>query len=110
MTADEEQQIVMQLILKSGKAQSQAMAAITAAKAGQMQVAADDMTEAEQQLAAGHQAQTDLLAEASGEDLAPSLLMVHAQDHLSMAMMAIELGKEIIDVYKRLDNPNDKTK
>ncbi len=38
-----------------------------------------------------HDAQSDLLsAEADGKDLAYSILMVHAQDHLTMALMCMK--------------------
>ena len=51
-----------------------------------------------------HDAQTDLLsAEADGKDLAYSILMVHAQDHLTMALMYERLASEFISVYKEMN-------
>ena len=41
--------------------------------------------------------------EADGKDLAYSILMVHAQDHLTMALMYERLASEFISVYKEMN-------
>lgn len=49
-----------------------------------------------------HDAQTDLLAaEAKGEDLSFSILMVHAQDHLTMAIFSERMAKHFIALWSR---------
>mgnify|MGYP002232898424 FL=1 len=52
---------------------------------------------------AAHQIQTDLIqAEARGEQQQFGLIMVHAQDHLTMAMLSIDHTKSIMQVYQKL--------
>ena len=43
-----------------------------------------------------------LAKESAGEDLEISFIMVHGQDHLMNAITFIDLAKEVIDVYKKL--------
>lgn len=51
-----------------------------------------------------HHAQTALLTqEASGDPVALSLLMVHGQNHLIIAITFKDMAKEIIDVYQKLE-------
>lgn len=48
-----------------------------------------------------HRAQTDLLIEAAnGNKIEVDVLLVHSQDHLMTAMLAIELITEMIEFYK----------
>ena len=48
-----------------------------------------------------HNAQTELLvAEANGEKLEISVLLIHSQDHLMTSMLAQELIIEMIQMYK----------
>ena len=89
MNKEETQMMAFQLIGFAGDAFSHFFQAINAAK--------KSMKEA-------HDAQTDLLsAEADGKDLAYSILMVHAQDHLTMALMYERLASEFISVYKEMN-------
>lgn len=98
-----DEQTIMGLIMTAGKAKSTAFEAIKAAKKGQFELAANRLSEAEDYLAKGHQLQTTALSVmARGDSEPPSLLAVHAQDHLSMAMTTIELGREIIDLYQKI--------
>ena len=90
MNKEETQMMAFQLIGFAGDAFSHFFQAINAAKKA-------DYEEA-------HDAQTDLLsAEADGKDLAYSILMVHAQDHLTMALMYERLASEFISVYKEMN-------
>ena len=96
MNKEETQMMAFQLIGFAGDAFSHFFQAIDAAKKA-------DYEEAERLIQA-HDAQTDLLsAEADGKDLAYSILMVHAQDHLTMALMYERLASEFISVYKEMN-------
>ena len=45
--------------------------------------------------------QTELLVnEANGNKTPVDVLLVHAQDHLMTSMLAVELIKELIEIYK----------
>ena len=49
-----------------------------------------------------HEFQTGILkAEASGEHLEMSLIMVHAQDHLMNSMTVRDLANEFIKLYEK---------
>lgn len=102
MTEDE-QHVAMQLILAAGDVKKLAFEGIALAKKGQIQAARIKFDEAEKRLGEGHQAQSDYIRKHVNSDMGLKLLMVHAQDHLSMAMTTIELGRELVTVYERLD-------
>ena len=52
-------------------------------------------------LRAAHQTQTDLIqGEARGEKMDLNLIMVHAQDHLTTAMIMIDQANEFINLYR----------
>ena len=58
---------------------------------------------AEADLRKAHEVQTELLQrEASGKKQPPTMLLVHAQDHLMTALTVKELAQEMIELYRRL--------
>ena len=62
------------------------------------------LKDANQAIVDAHNVQTDMLTkEAQGEHTEIDLYMVHAQDHLMTGITFVDLAKEIIAVYKRLD-------
>lgn len=104
MNKEETQMMAFQLIGFAGDAFSHFFQAITDAKNGNYENAEKHIEEGKKSMVSAHDAQTDLLAaEADGKDLAYSILMVHAQDHLTMALMYERLAKEFISVYKDLN-------
>ena len=96
--------IIMDLIVRSGEAKSLAFEALSQARSG-------DFVKAEQMLAesrdAGRQAhkiQTRLITmDGEGKDIPLSLMMVHAQDHLMGSMLAQDLIEEMIQLYQKVD-------
>ena len=61
--------------------------------------------EAKDTIAQAHHIQTDMVsAEANGEELPFSVLLIHGQDHLMTAMAVIDIAKEFIDIYDKLNN------
>nr|WP_263314598.1 PTS lactose/cellobiose transporter subunit IIA [Mammaliicoccus sp. Marseille-Q6498] len=102
---DEIMEVAMKLITFGGDAKSNAMEAIYKAKEGKFDEADEKIEQAEISLNEAHNAQTSLLTkEAQGEKSDISLLMVHSQDHLMTAMTFKDLAKELIDVYKKIEN------
>ena len=78
-------QIAMNLIVLAGNARSKAMEAIETAREAKFDEARHLLQEAQQELNAAHHTQTDLLsASAKGEQITMDILLVHAQDHLSL--------------------------
>ena len=103
MNNQEQLETIMNLIIHSGNAKSDAMEAIQAAKAGNMSQAESKIHDAEQAIVEAHHSQTDMLTkEAQGEKTEITLLTVHSQDHLMNAISYLGLTQELIDVYKRL--------
>lgn len=98
--------IMMELVVNGGNARSCAMQAIAAAREGEFVLAKKRMKEADEAIEKAHEFQTGILqAEASGECLEMSLIMVHAQDHLMNSMTVRDLAKEFIKLYKKVDIP-----
>lgn len=97
-------QAVMGLIMNAGNAKSEAVEAIQAAKKGEFTVAKEKLEAANECLVQAHHAQTELLTkEAQGEEMQVTLLVVHSQDHLMTAITFVDLAKEFVEVYKRID-------
>ncbi|CAM4062418.1 PTS cellobiose transporter subunit IIA [Bacillus manliponensis] len=95
--------IAFHLILHGGNARSCAMEALQLAKQGEFKEAEIKLQEAENELKAAHKLQTELIQkEAGGEKTEPTLLMVHAQDHLMNAMTVKELVNEFIHLYRKV--------
>ena len=93
----------LELIVHAGNGRAQAFAALEAAKVGDFTLAAERMAGSERELGMAHTAQTQLLAgEAQGVGMAPSLLLVHAQDQLMTAIAERGLIGELIELYHRL--------
>ncbi|MFB9220862.1 PTS lactose/cellobiose transporter subunit IIA [Kurthia sibirica] len=97
-------QAVMGLIIHAGNAKSECMIAIGHAKIGELQEAQDKIDAANEALIEAHHAQTSLLtSEARGENVQPTLMLIHAQDHLMNAITFRDLAKEVIELYSRID-------
>jgi len=92
--------IAFELILHAGDARSKAMEAIYLSREGKTDDAEKMLEDARNDLHLAHQSQTSLLsAEASGQHYDLTILMVHAQDHLAMAISAIDNAEELIHLY-----------
>jgi len=98
----EREEEIMSLIIHSGEARSYAMEAIAAAKEGKIEEAHDLIAKADEELGVAHNTQTSLIqAEAGGEKIPMSLLMVHAQDHFMTSMTLKDLAKELIEIHAK---------
>lgn len=96
------------IIALAGEAHSFAMQSIKAARAGDFPEAASLLEHAEKDFSDSHDIQTEgLTAQARGVQLPVDILLVHAQDHLTMANMAIENARVFIDLYQKLATATD---
>lgn len=99
--ADALEQPSFQIILHSGTARSSAFEAFDLAASGRFDEAKAKLQEAEDQLANAHRVQVDLIQrEAQGDRVTPSLLLIHAQDHLMTAMTEINITARLIRVLE----------
>ena len=79
------------------------MEAIELAKEGKFQEAREALTRADDSMVAAHETQTQLIRdEMSGESEGVSLLMVHAQEHLNLALVMRDVAEEFIQIHQRL--------
>lgn len=89
------------IIANAGDARSFAFQALEAAKQGNFDEADSLMKKADKAEVLAHKAQTDLLFnEMNGNPTPVNVLLVHSQDHLMASMLASELIKELIVMYK----------
>ncbi|CAG8998240.1 MAG: PTS system N,N'-diacetylchitobiose-specific EIIA component [Candidatus Celerinatantimonas neptuna] len=101
--AMDQEQVVMGIIINAGQARSLYFEALKQAKKGDLKGAGEKMIEAQGYVSEAHKVQTQLIEEDEGEGkVSMTLIMVHAQDHLMTAMLAGELIRELIDVYRQL--------
>ena len=91
------------LILHAGNAKSSAMEGVFAANKGNFDEAENKLKDAGKELLLAHQMQTDLLVRMSrGEEIPVDILMVHAQDHLTVATIISEMAKQLIRMEKEI--------
>ena len=94
--------IALNLISNSGVARTKAFEALSKARKGEFNEAKSLLKEAEESSLLAHKAQTELLqAEANGEKLDYSIIMVHAQDHLMTTMTLLEVAQEMNYLYQK---------
>lgn len=91
----------MNLIANSGDGRSFAFQALEAARNGEFSLCDQLLVESDHAIKKAHQAQTELLfSEAKGVKQEINILLIHSQDHFMTSMLANELIKEIIQLYK----------
>ncbi|MCR5668420.1 MAG: PTS lactose/cellobiose transporter subunit IIA [Lachnospiraceae bacterium] len=96
--------IAMGIIASAGDARSYAFNALEEAKKGNYDAAEELLKKCKEAGIGAHQSQMDLLtAQANGCAPEMDVLLVHAQDHFMTSMLAEELIREIIQLYKKLD-------
>lgn len=103
-TVEEETYLTaFQLIAVAGDARSLAIKAGQMAAKGHFLEAEECLEKARKTLADSHEVQTDLLAEeARGNSQPVNIFMVHAMDHLSMAIQSVDHGEDLLKVYRQL--------
>ena len=101
ITAEELEITMIEIVALSGDARTKLLTAVKEAKAHDFVRAQALVDEAQGLLNDAHRAQTDLLtAEARGEVTTPSVLLVHAQDHLMTTMLLRDVIEALLDIYR----------
>ncbi|MCE4956660.1 PTS lactose/cellobiose transporter subunit IIA [Macrococcoides caseolyticum] len=102
MNREETTMLGFEIVAYAGDARSKLLESLNAAKAGDFVKAEQLIEEADKCIVDAHNAQTSLLAkEASGEDIAYSVTMMHGQDHLMTTLLLKDMMKHMIELYKR---------
>lgn len=95
------EQASFQLIIHSGNARSLAYEGFELAVSGDFPGSRGKLKEAEAELALAHRQQTEMIQkETRGEAVAPTLLLIHAQDHLMTAIAEVNLVERMIRVLE----------
>lgn len=95
------EKISMILIANSGDARSFAFGALEEARKRNFEKSDTMMKKSDEASLKAHKAQTELLSsEAQGVKNEINILLIHAQDHLMTSMLAQDLIKEMILLYK----------
>src|SRR5699024_3113877 len=110
MKTDEEMQVLsFNIILHAGNVRSIEMEAIEFAKEYQFTEAREKIKEADREFTEAHHAQTQLLQdEAKGKKNEISVILIHAQDHLMTAMTVKDLANEMIEMYEKIKEVEEK--
>lgn len=101
MKKDEVQSMAFMIIAHAGSAFDHFYKAIDFARNQAFEEALQAMEEGRKDLNEAHKSQANLLsAEARCDDIPFSIIMTHAQDHLTMAIFSERMAKEFILLYQ----------
>jgi len=95
--------VAFELILSAGNSKSQSLSAIEYARESNFEEAENCLEEAKIEMRKAHKIQVDMIQqEAQGKPVEVNIILVHAQDHLTMAMMAKDFSEEFVNIYKMI--------
>ena len=98
-------EVAFKIISVAGNAKSSCLMAIRESREGNFDEAAKLLAEADGDLHQAHDFQTQMLQdEARGNAVPLNIILVHAQDHLTGAILVRDLADEFIEINKRLAN------
>ncbi|MFK9094423.1 PTS lactose/cellobiose transporter subunit IIA [Bacillus salipaludis] len=93
------------LILHSGNAKSMGMEAIAHSRKGEKKVAREKIEHAKDELKKAQKVHAGLIyEEANGLSPEFSLLLMHGEDHFTMAQIIIDLAQEIIGIHEKIES------
>jgi PTS system cellobiose-specific IIA component len=95
--------VAMEIIVGAGDSTAYSIEAIEHAREGRINDAWESLKNAASAMVDSHRIQTQVIRnemEGKGEGL--SVLMVHAQDHLSTASIMRDFAEEFINLYERI--------
>ncbi len=94
-------EISFELILHAGNARYSYLSAIKAAKDNKFDQIEKFFKEGDEEFNLAHNCQTKLIAkESNGTPVELNILLVHAQDHLTMATICKDQATNFIELYK----------
>jgi cellobiose PTS system EIIA component len=97
--------IAFQLISQAGSARSHFLEALQLARDGDLESACEKIKIGEEELSDGHKIHAELIQkEAAGNKIEVSLLMIHAEDIMITTETLREIVKELLHMYKKLEN------
>ncbi|WP_243343946.1 PTS lactose/cellobiose transporter subunit IIA [Anaerococcus sp. AGMB09787] len=108
---EKDYELAFQIITYAGDAQSSAIEAIAACEKYDFDKAEELIDAANKSYIKCHEIQTSMFAnEANGLKTDVNIILVHAQDHLTMANLRIGEAKNIMNLYKKIQQLENKEK
>ncbi len=105
---EDKYEIAFQVIMNAGNSKSSSMMAIEAAREFEFEEAERLLKEADKDMREAHHVQTELIQQESGGDgVDINIILVHSQDHLSMAITARDQAEEFLNLYKMIKEMKD---
>lgn len=96
-------ELAFNIIVHAGESRTLSSEAMDAAENYDFEKAEDLLKQANEEFLKCHEVQTDMLTrEANGEKNNLNIILIHAQDHLTMAIMAMDNAKRLIGLYKKI--------
>ncbi|MBR2684473.1 MAG: PTS lactose/cellobiose transporter subunit IIA [Erysipelotrichaceae bacterium] len=101
---DNKYSLAFEIISEAGDAKSKASEAIALIQNKELEAGEQKIKEAKKSLVNAHHVQTKLIQqECTGESVDINIIMVHAQDHFSMATTMIDMAEIILKLYRQLE-------
>ena len=92
-----------EIITLAGSARSLALEAIEDAHNGACEDAESKLQESKESMAQAHEMMFDMMQqEAQGNPVEMHIIAVHAQDHSTMATIMVDMGTELLRLYRAL--------
>ena len=99
---EDKYEIAFQVIMNAGNSKSSSMMAIEAAREFDFEEAKRLLKEADKDLREAHYVQTELIQkESNGNGVDVNIILVHSQDHLSMAITTRDQAEEFLNLSKK---------
>lgn len=102
---DDAYMTAFKLISVAGEAKTKAILSIESSRKNDFAHSKALLKEAEQLINEAHRLQSRMLSEeADGNPIQVNVILVHAQDHLSMALTTIDMATEFILLYEKISH------
>ena len=102
-------ELAFNIIVHAGESRSLSSEAMDAAEDYNFEKAEDLLKQANEEFLKCHEIQTNMLTkEANGEKNDLNVILIHSQDHLTMATMAMDNAKRWIKINKKLQKMEER--
>lgn len=102
-------ELAFNIIVHAGESRTLSSEAMNAAENYDFEKAEDLLKQANEEFLKCHEVQTDMLTkEANGEKNEINVILIHSQDHLTMATMAMDNARRWIKINKKLQKLEEK--
>lgn len=108
-TSEKVYELAFNIIVHAGESRSLSSEAMDAAENYDFEKAEELLQKANEEFLKCHEVQTDMLTrEANGEENEINVILIHSQDHLTMATMAMDNARRWIKINKKLQKMEEK--